>query len=173
MEQKIAIIGYSGSGKSTLAQKLGKKYNCDVLYLDCVHWLPGWKERQKEDTKKIVSDFLDTHPSWVIDGNYKSVCFNRRMEEASHIIFLKFPIHICLYRAVKRYFTYRGQSRFSMADGCNEKIDKEFLWWIIHEGRDKTHQKRYQKLYEKYPKKLIVLKNPRAVKKFTQKLSLM
>jgi hypothetical protein len=60
-----------------------------------------------------------------------------------------------------------------MADGCNEKIDKEFLWWIIHEGRDKTHQKRYQKLYEKYPKKLIVLKNPRAVKKFTQKLSLM
>ncbi len=41
MNRKIAIIGYSGSGKSTLARNLGKIYNCPVLHLDCVYWLPG------------------------------------------------------------------------------------------------------------------------------------
>lgn len=42
---KIAIIGYSGSGKSTLAQALAVAYNAPALYLDQVHWLPGWVER--------------------------------------------------------------------------------------------------------------------------------
>ena len=170
MEQKIAIIGYSGSGKSTLAQILGKRCQCDVLHLDCVHWLPGWQERDIAEKNEIVSEFLDTHRRWIIDGNYKSTCFERRMEEAAQIIFLEFPVYICLYRALKRYFTYRGQSRASITEGCNEKIDKEFLWWIIHEGRDKNHKKMYQKLFEKYPNKMTVLKNPKSVKLFLEKL---
>ena len=51
---KIAIIGYSGSGKSTLARKLGAIYNAEVLHLDTVHWLPGWKERADEEKMNIV-----------------------------------------------------------------------------------------------------------------------
>ena len=66
MEQKIAIIGYSGSGKSTLAQILGKRYQCDVLHLDCVHWLPGWQERDVAEKNEIVSEFLDTHRRWIL-----------------------------------------------------------------------------------------------------------
>ncbi|MFQ7701734.1 MAG: DNA topology modulation protein FlaR, partial [Christensenellaceae bacterium] len=40
---KIAVIGYSGSGKSTLANALGEYYGAEVLHLDCVHWLAGWR----------------------------------------------------------------------------------------------------------------------------------
>ena len=61
MQQKTVIIGYSGSGKSTLAQELGRRYQCEVLYMDRVHWLPGWKERDDEEKKKIVSEFMDRH----------------------------------------------------------------------------------------------------------------
>ncbi|MCI8377070.1 MAG: AAA family ATPase [Lachnospiraceae bacterium] len=171
MEQKITILGYSGSGKSTLAQKLGKKYHCDVLHLDCVHWLSGWQERNTAEENEIVAEFLDTHRNWIIDGNYKSICFERRMEEASQIILLKFPIHICLYRVLKRYLTNRGQSRQSIAEGCNEKIDSEFLWWVMHAGRDKKHKKWYQNLLEKYPQKIEIFKNPKSVKNFLKNLT--
>ncbi|MDO4167574.1 MAG: DNA topology modulation protein [Eubacteriales bacterium] len=166
MTQRNVIIGYSGSGKSTLAQTLGEKYHCEVLHLDCVHWLPGWQERDHTEQNAMISNFLDTHESWVIDGNYRATCYERRMNEATQIIFLDFPRHICLYRAIKRYISYRGKSRESMTEGCMEKIDLEFLWWILHKGRDQKHKKRYQYVCEKYAKKTVVLKNPRAVKKF-------
>ena len=79
---KIAIIGYSGSGKSTLAKHLAAKYETDVLYLDTVHWLPGWNTRPREERIQIVDEFLNTHDSWVIDGNYSKLSYDRRMDEA-------------------------------------------------------------------------------------------
>lgn len=166
MEHRIVIVGYSGSGKSTLAQKLGDKYQCKVLHLDCVHWLPGWEERDVAEKNAIVSEFMDVHNSWVIDGNYKSTCYDRRMDEATQIIFLNFPVHICLYRVVKRYFVYRGKNRESMTEGCHEKIDREFLWWILHRGRDKLHRERYQKVCEKYAEKVVVMRKPKEVRIF-------
>ena len=168
MGQRIVIIGYSGSGKSTLARKLGDKYQCEVLHLDRVHWLPGWQERDDGEQHKIVSEFMDVHNSWVIDGNYKSTCYDRRMEEATQIIFLGFPVYICLYRVIKRYFAYRGETRESMTEGCCEKIDREFLWWILHQGRDKIHRERYKKICQENSEKVVVLKNPKAVKRFLQ-----
>lgn len=87
---KIAIIGYSGSGKSTLARHLGRQYGLDVLYLDKVYWLPGWRERPKAETQGMVEAFLDTHSAWVIDGNYTSFSFERRMAEADRILFFEF-----------------------------------------------------------------------------------
>lgn len=169
MQQRTVIIGYSGSGKSTLAQKLGERYQCEVLYLDRVHWLPGWKERDDEEKKKIVSEFMDRRDYWVIDGNYKSLCCERRMSEATQIIFLNFPVLICLYRAVKRWLMYRGKSRESMTEGCNEKIDREFLWWILHEGRDKSHRVWYQKICEEYGEKVVMLRRPKEVRRFLEK----
>lgn len=166
IKQKITIIGYSGSGKSTLAQKLGQKNGCEILHLDCVHWLPGWKEREKTEKYKIVSDFLDSHDSWVIDGNYHAICFERRMKEATQIIFLDFPRYICLFRVIKRYFSYHGKSRESITEGCREKIDIKFLWWILYRGRDKKHRKRLYQICKLYSEKSIVLKNPKAVKSF-------
>lgn len=166
MNHKIAIIGYSGSGKSTLAKKLGKKYGCEVLHLDRLHWLPGWKERETGESNAILSEFLDAQDSWVIDGNYSSLCYRRRMEEATRIIYLEFPMYICLYRALKRYLLHHGKNRDSMTEGCEEKIDREFLWWILHEGRDKAHRERHRTLCKTYPEKSITLKSPKAVRKY-------
>lgn len=158
---KIAIIGYSGSGKSTLAQRLGKKYNANVLHLDTVHWLPGWQERNVQEEKEIVEDFLDSNLSWVIDGNYGKVLYDRRMQEADKIIFMNFNRFACLYRAFKRYFRYKGKSRASMTEGCSEKIDLEFVLWILYKGRDKKHKQRYNSVLEKYPYKTVVIRNQR------------
>lgn len=40
---KIAVIGFSGGGKSTLARRLGELYGVEVLHLDTVHHLSGWR----------------------------------------------------------------------------------------------------------------------------------
>lgn len=158
---KIAIIGYSGSGKSTLARKLGDKYKADVLHFDKVQFLKEWEVRSREEKEKITKDFLDSHISWVIDGNYSKLFYDRRMEEADLIIMMLFNRFACLNRVAKRYRKYKNTTRPDMGEGCNEKIDKEFVWWVLHEGRTKRAKERYKDTQEKYPEKTIVIKNQR------------
>ena len=168
-EQRVVIIGFSGSGKSTMAQQLGKKYSCKVLHLDCVHWMPGWRERDKDDRERIVSGFLDENQSWVIDGTYRSVCFKRRFDSATHIIILNFPMYICLFRVIRRYLMYRGKSRESMTAGCRERISAEFLWWILYRGRNKAQKDFFRQVGIDYFEKTIILKTPSEVKKFWER----
>ena len=127
---KIAIVGYSGSGKSTLARELSKKYQTDVLHFDAVHFLPDWKIRSDEKKKRITENFLNTHDSWVIDGNYSKLFYERRMEEADIIILLLFNRFSCLYRAYCRYIRYKNTTRPDMAEGCKEKFDLELNKYI-------------------------------------------
>ncbi|MDD6160321.1 MAG: DNA topology modulation protein FlaR [Oscillospiraceae bacterium] len=161
IEVKIAVIGYSGSGKSTLARKLGEKFSTDVLHLDSVFWLPGWKERSGEDMCEQVKTFLDTHSDWVIDGNYSGILFERRMEEADRIVLMRFSAPACLRRAWKRYRQYRGHTRIDMGEGCPEKMDLEFIWWILYRGRRKSARDRLRQVMENYPEKVAVIRNQR------------
>ena len=167
---KIAIIGYSGSGKSTLARKLAEHYKVDALHLDSVHFLPGWVERQKEEEKAIVKEFLDTHDSWVIDGNYTKLSYERRMEEADQIIMMLFGRLTCLSRVTKRFRTFRNETRPDMAEGCNEKLDTEFIKWVLWQGRSKAARKRYKNLQKQYAGKVVVLKNQRQINRFIQEM---
>lgn len=165
---KIAVIGYSGSGKSTLARKLGEKYGVDVLHLDAVHWLPGWQMRTREQKNAIVGEFMDTHKAWVIDGTYSKQHFDRRMSEADQIIFMNFNRFACLYRVVKRYFKYRGRTREDMGEGCNEKIDFDFVLWVLFKGRTRQVRERYRQVIKNYGDKVVVIKNQRQIDSFEQ-----
>lgn len=159
---KIAIIGYSGSGKSTLAKNIGHKLNIPVLHLDCVQFLANWEERDLLQGQMIVSEFME-NSSWIIDGNYDKFLFNRRMKEADKIIFLNFSRFNCLYRAFKRYLANKGKTREDMAKGCIEKMDMEFVWWILKEGRSKNLKSRNFEIIEKYKNKTIVFKNQKEI----------
>lgn len=163
---KIALIGYSNCGKSTLARKLGEKHGIPVLYLDKVQFLPGWRVRAEEEKLRIVEDFLDENESWIIDGNYSSLYQERRMAEADRIVFMSFNRFTCLHRAYKRLRTNKGQARFSMTEGCPEKIDREFFGWLLFKGRSKKYKRRYAKICASYPEKLVVIKNQRQLDEF-------
>lgn len=168
---KIVIIGYSGSGKSTLAKILGRAYNTEVLHLDSVHWLPGWKKRNDEDKSQITDDFLNSHSSWVIDGNYSNLFYDRRMEEADMIIFLNFNRFSCLLRAFRRYFKYRGSTRDDIGKGCPEKMDFEFIRWILHDGRSKRAKARYAGVIRKYSQKTVIIRNQRELDEYKSQIS--
>ena len=156
---KIAIIGYSGSGKSTLARALGKYYNAEVLHLDTVHFLPDWVERQVEDEQRIVEEFMDTHDAWVIDGNYRKLSYERRMKEADIIIIMLFNRFDCFRRVRNRYRNYKNETRPDMADGCSEKLDLEFVTWVLWRGRTRQKRANYERIRETYPEKSVVLKD--------------
>ena len=137
-----------------------------MLHLDTLHFHPGWIERSREDELALLEDFMDSHDSWIIDGNYSKLCYDRRMDEADRIIFLDFPRLICLYRAFRRYLQNRGRTRTSMAEGCPEKFDAEFILWILSKGRNKTSKARYANLSRQYPEKLIRLCSQRELTEF-------
>ena len=158
---KIAIIGYSGSGKSTLAGRLAEYYDIPVLHFDRVQFRPNWEIRPQPSKEIMTKTFLDLHKDWVIDGNYSKLSFERRMEEADVIILLLFNRISCLYRVTRRYLKYKNTTRSDMADGCKEKLDAEFVKWILRDGRTKESRKRYEGVRERYPEKTVVIKNQR------------
>lgn len=166
---KVAIIGYSGCGKSTLASTIAREYDIPLLHLDKVHWLPGWIERPQEQEKKMVKEFMERNNSWVIDGNYHNLEYNRRMEEADQIIFLAFPRLTCLFRAWKRAAKYRGKTRGSMAEGCPEKLDPEFVFWILYGGRTKRIRKDYKRIMTKFRDKTVKIHNQKELDKEREK----
>lgn len=163
---KIAVMGYSGSGKSTLARLLGERYGVEVLHLDTVQFLPGWEIRPDADKERMVREFLDTHGDWVIDGTYSKLSFQRRLEEADLIVLMLFNRFTALWRVVRRYLAYRGRSRPDMAEGCSEKLDAEFVWWVLHKGRGPRHRDRWRRLAARYGEKTVVLKNQRQIDAF-------
>ncbi|MGN1023142.1 MAG: AAA family ATPase [Lachnospiraceae bacterium] len=170
---KIAVMGYSGSGKSTLCRKLHERYPVPVLHLDTVQFLPGWEVREKEAQQDIVQSFLDGNPGgWIIDGNYSNLCYARRIAEADLVVLLLFGRWNCLLRCARRYRIYRGKSRPDMTKDCNEKLDWEFIRWILWEGRTKKIRDRYRLVQAQYPDKVIVLRNQRQLDAFIRRLDL-
>lgn len=166
---KIAIIGFSGSGKSTLARKLSEYYNIPVLHIDTVHHLPGWVARDREDSKRIVEEFLNNNDNWVIDGNYFKLAYERRLEEADEIIIMKFNRFKTLYRAHKRYKKYKNTSRPDMTEGCNEKFDFEFIKWLFYKGRSRKTKKNYHDVEQNYSSKVVVLKSQKQIDEYLKK----
>ncbi len=165
---KIAILGYSGSGKSTLARELGECRGIPVLHLDSVRFLPRWKEREPAEERRIVSDFMDRNENWVIDGNYSSMCRERRLAEADRIVLLLFDRFSCLRRVVRRYREFRGQTRPDMGDGCIEKLDAEFVRWVLYKGRTRVRRQNYARIAAQYPEKTVILRNQRELTRFLQ-----
>ena len=160
---KIAILGFSGSGKSTLAQTLGEISGAPVLHLDTVQFLPNWQVREAEEKQRLVEDFLDSHPSWVIDGNYRKLSYDRRLREADQIWILLFGRATRLWRVCRRYRQYKGKSRPDMAEGCPEKLDGEFVRWVLWDGCTPESRERMYDVVRQYPEKSHLLENQRQV----------
>ena len=170
---KIAIIGYSGSGKSTLAGHLAESYHIPVLYFDSVQFRPNWEIRPQQSKEVMTKAFLDIHDSWVIDGNYSKLFFERRMEEADVIVLVLFNRFSCLYRVWRRYRKYKNKTRPDMGAGCKEKLDWEFVKWVLWEGRSREKRKWFRNVITQYPNKTLVIKNQRQLNKAPDRIEKM
>jgi len=162
---KVAIIGYSGAGKSTLAKRLADDIGIQPLYLDRVNFLSGWKEREPEEGRAIVRAELKK-ADWVIDGNYQHLLKDERLRDADEIIFLNYPRFVCFTRAMKRFRAFQNKTRESAADGCIEKMDAEFVWWILYQGRTRNRRAGYWEIVRRYRGKTTVIHNDRELQQY-------
>ncbi len=165
--KKVAVIGSGGSGKSTFSRKLGSMLKLPVYHLDTLYWSPGWIETPKGKWESVVRELADKD-QWIIDGNYRST-MDIRLNLADTIIFLNMPTLLCTYRIIKRRFMFKGKKRPDMTEGCEEKLDLEFVKWVWKFNKNER-PKIIEKLKNYEDKKIIVLNNPRDVDELLRNL---
>ena len=166
---KISIIGYSASGKSTLAQDISQTYDLPLLHLDQVNISENWQERDLDDAINIGENFMKQDDR-VIDGNYDKLKKTERLALSDIIVFLNFNRFNCLARAIKRYIKYHGKTRESMAENCPEKLDFEFIKWILIDSRSKKKRENYANMKKHYSHKWIQINNQEELTKFKKYL---
>lgn len=168
--KRVLVIGVSaGVGKSTFARKLGSILDIEVCHLDRLYWKPNWivapfKEFADKQRKVVKQE------QWIIEGNYTGT-FDIRMKYADTIIYLELPLYICLYRVFKRWINHIGKTRIDMGEGCNEKLDFQFLTFILktYHSRKRNMSARFKQLEEeKSSINIIRLKSKASIRSYLQ-----
>ena len=131
--RRVLVIGPGGAGKSTFARQLGKALDIKVNHLDVAYWRSGWSKPAEDEWVQTVTELV-SGDSWILDGNFGGT-LELRLKYCDTIIFLDMPRLLCVWRVVKRRLLYRNRSRPDMAEGCNEKIDLDFLLWVWNYSR--------------------------------------
>jgi len=127
--KRVMIIGGSGSGKSTLARKIGGVTGLPVVHIDPMYWKPGWVQRAKEETRRLVLE-ASAQEAWVFDGNHHNT-FEARIARADTLIWLDLPTGLRMWRVAARRWQYRGRARPDMTEGCFERLNLHFLFYWV------------------------------------------
>jgi adenylate kinase family enzyme len=127
--ERVLVIGCSGSGKSTLAQKLGRRLGLPYVSMDReIFWLPGWQSRPRAEAVARLEAFV-AEERWIIDGTSPGT-LALRLPRSHLVLWLRPPRWASLYGVLSRWLKFRVRSRPEMADGCPERISREFLTYV-------------------------------------------
>lgn len=163
------VIGSGGAGKSTLSKELSKKLNIPVYHLDYFLWRPNWQGVPREEQIPIQHDLISKE-EWIIDCNYGGT-IDIRLNAADTIIYLDIHRMICVYRVLKRMLKYRNKQRPDMAEGCEEKLDLEFLKWVWNYPKTKRHETINKLNQLKKDKTIIKLRSLREINHFLKNVN--
>jgi len=164
--QRVLIIGPCGAGKSTLARQLAPLLKLPVFHMDQLNWKPGWVESSKEEIRAKLAA-ITAADRWLIDGTYGGT-LAERLDRADTVLYLDYPIRLCVARLLRRIWRYRGVTRPDMTEGCPERFDLPFLLYLLQwnsgpklrtEARLKGHEA-----------KVIRLKSPEALVRWLDSL---
>lgn len=165
--ERVLILGNAGSGKSTLARRIGGALGLPVVHLDQEYWQPGWQPPDPGVFAARVAE-LAAGPRWVIEGNY-SRTLAPRLARADAVLFLHVPTPLCLLRVLRRQARGWGRVRGDMAPGCPERLEWEFLAYVLRFRRNRQ-EALLQLLRDGAGNRLLVLRGPAAVAAYLRML---
>ena len=160
---KVLILGNIASGKTTLAKRLSDYYNIDYYELDkIVHDDSNNTKRDNNEQRKIISKILKNE-DYIIEGMLRDN-YDLIVPKVSSIIFLDYDIKVLRKRLRKRYLLQRIGLYKS-----DYKIDKELYKKLVYylDNYDKSF---INDVMNKYPSKLIIIKNNKELRKLFKAL---
>lgn len=86
------------------------------------------------------------------------------------IIILRYNRFVCIRQAFRRSREYKGRSRESITQGCNEKLDLEFFLWLIFKQYSKARKEKFREIQAKYPDKTYVFRSRKELNAFLNEL---
>lgn len=153
--KRVIVIGCPGSGKSTFSRELSEKMGLPLFHLDMMYWNDDRTRVDRDVFYAKLQDVLATG-EWIIDGDYIST-MELRIKHADTIIFLDYPLEVCLQGANARV----GQVRSDMPWVEVEKeVDSEFITRINNYNSEKRPI--VIGLLNKYSDKTVVILKSRA-----------
>ena len=153
------IIGPCGAGKSTVSHLLAAKLRLPLIHMDQLNWQPGWVDEGNDRLRGLLAVEV-AKERWLIEGNYGST-MAMRLERADTVLYLDYPLPLCLWRLIKRIATFHGRTRPDMPDNCPERFDGAFLWYVLRWNHGPRQRTEAQLLG--HERKVVRLKNPRAL----------
>lgn len=160
--KKIMVIGCPGSGKSTFSGALHNVIGIPLFHLDMMYW----NEDRTIVEKKVFRERLENtiqKSEWIIDGNYSST-LELRMQACDTVIFLDYPLEVCLAGIRER----SGKVRTDIPWVETEE-DEEFIRFV--ENYNAQNRPEVMALLEKYSDKdIFVFKDRSEADAFLQSL---
>lgn len=165
---KIIVLGCPGAGKTSFSKRLSNKLDISLYHLDKFFWISNDKHVSQEEFDLKVSE-LCQNQDWIMDGNYGRTVDNR-LKNCETVIYLDYPLRVCLWGATERMLRNRGKSRDDIGEEYKEKFDKDVLKFILkyHRTDRKIMLEKLQKLPEK---DVVILSSRKEAKNFLNKLS--
>ena len=146
--KKVIVIGCPGSGKSTVSRALHNKTGIPLHHLDMMYWNADKTTVEKSVFLERLSAVLEKD-EWIIDGNYGST-MELRMAACDTVIFLDYPIEICLDGIKER----RGKPRSDMP-WIETEEDAEFIEFI--KNYEEQQKPKVLELLKKHSDKNIII----------------
>ena len=146
--KKVIVIGCPGSGKSTVSRALHNKTGIPLYHLDMMYWNADKTTVEKSVFLERLSAVLEKD-EWIIDGNYSST-MELRMAACDTVIFLDYPLEICLDGIKERH----GKPRSDMP-WIETEEDAEFIEFI--KNYNEQQKPKVLELLKKYSEKNIII----------------
>ena len=148
--KRVMIVGGPGSGKSVLARKLGARTGLPVIHIDRIHWQAGWVERSPQDKDRLCRD-VHMQEEWIFEGGH-SRTWAERIARADTYIWLDVPVHLRIFRVLRRSLVYYGRSRPDLPDGCPERLNRQTIGFLKFIWRTRNlARKKMEALYRDPP----------------------
>ena len=150
---RIMVVGSPGSGKSFFSTELSKKLNIPLYHLDNIWWNKDKTHISREEFDAKLKEIINKD-KWIIDGDY-SRTYSLRMEKADTIIFLDYPLDICIQGSKSRI----GIKRDDIPWIENKSDNLELIEYIV-KWRETTLPKLEELLnYYKDKKNILIFKS--------------